>query len=115
MSCSTSSALNLSEADSDQTFNTHIDEEITISLKGNPTTGYKWQFTSLNGTLFKVIEESYQVDKHPSGMVGVGGNFIYKFKPIKNGTFTIDARYYRPWENFNPQTDKSYTFTFEVK
>ena len=115
MSCSTSSALNLSEINSNQTIKTHINEEITISLKGNPTTGYKWQFTSSNGTYFKVLEESYQIDKHPSGMVGVGGHFIYRFKPIKKGTFAINAKYYRPWEEFNPEADKQYNFNFEVE
>ena len=113
--CTTTSSLNLSEVDNSRTINTTLGEEITISLAGNATTGYSWVFTSTNGTLFKTIQETYTQDRHPTGMVGVGGKFVYKIKAMKKGTFSIIARYYRPWENFNPQTDKHYEFIFNVE
>lgn len=113
--CTTASSLILSEVDNSRTINTTIGEEITISLAGNATTGYSWLFTSTNGTLFKAIQESYAPDIHPTGMVGVGGKFTYKIKTLKKGTFSIIARYYRPWENFNPKRDKHYEFIFNVE
>ena len=113
--CTTASSLSLSEVDNSRTINTSIGEEITISLAGNATTGYNWIFTSTNGTLFKTIQETYTPDRHPTGLVGVGGKFTYKIKTLKKGTFSILARYYRPWEKFNPKTDKHYEFIFEVE
>lgn len=112
--CSADPAIDLTEANNSQIISATVGEDITISLNGNATTGYKWQFSCENGTLFKVIKEVYVPNKHPSGMVGVGGKSIYQIKPLQKGTFTIIARYYRPWQEFNPQTDKSVKFIIEV-
>lgn len=113
--CSVDPAIDLTEANNSQIISAVIGENITISLNGNATTGYKWQFSCENGTLFKVLNETYVPNKHPSGMVGVGGKYIYQIKPLQKGTFNIIARYYRPWEQFNPQKDKSLKFTIHVQ
>ena len=113
--CSASVAQDISEADKDTPITGSVGEEIIISLAGNASTGYKWHFSSDNAYIYKVIEENYTPDAHPAGMVGIGGHYIYKIKPLHKGNFTITARYFRPWENYNPQTDKNYKFIFEIK
>ena len=113
--CTTASSLSLSEIDNSRTINTTVGDEIIITLAGNASTGYSWQFTSSNGTLFKTLGEAYTPNKHPTGLIGVSGKFTYKIKTLKKGTFSIIARYYRPWENFDPIKDKHYEFIFNVE
>ena len=113
--CSEPSVTNLTEADDGKTIHTAVGQEISIILAGNATTGYNWQFSSDKPAHTKVIKETYVVDKHPTGMVGVGGKSIYQIQVMKSGKFIITAQYYRPWEKFDPQKDKHFKFIFEAQ
>lgn len=113
--CTTSSITNITESDDGKTFYTAVGEEISITLTGNATTGYKWQFSTDKPAHTTVIKDTYVADKHPTGMVGVGGKSIYQVKVMKSGRFVITAQYYRPWENFDPSKDKHFIFIFEAK
>lgn len=113
--CGSSPAINITEVDNGKTIPTKIGDEISITLAGNTTTGYNWQFSSDKPAHSKVIQEKYIVEKHPTGMVGVGGKSIYQIKVMKSGKFVITAQYYRPWEKFDSQKDKHFEFIFEAK
>ena len=113
--CTPSVAQDISEADKDTPIAVDVGEDIVISLAGNATTGYKWHFSGDNAYLYKVIGEDYVTTAHPAGMVGVGGHYVYKIKALHKGTLHITARYFRPWESYNPHTDKSYKFIFDIK
>lgn len=113
--CSAAFAETLTEKDAGQTIHIKLNEPINIILKANITTGYKWHYTSEQSESYQVLNESYKVDKHPEGMVGVGGHSIYQINPTQKGTLTITARYFRPWEQFNPDKDKELKFNFEIE
>ena len=110
-------ALELDENDNNQTFEVKPEEKIAIRLNSNATTGYSWHFIidDEEKSLIKVLKEKYEVKSHPKGMGGVGGKTVYKIKTLKPGKLTITARYYRPWEKFNPQNDKELKFFILVK
>ena len=61
------------------------------------------------------MKEKYIPNPHPNGMVGVGGKAVYKIKTLHPGKLTIITRYYRPWEQFNPEDDKELKFTVEIR
>lgn len=113
--CSTASAITLTETNAAQTAEIKLGNIIKIKLKANATTGYNWHYTLSEPNAFKILSESYTTDKHPQGMVGAGGYHIYQVKPLKKGLFTITARYYRPWEEFNTQTDKELIFKLNIQ
>ena len=112
--CQASALTTLTETDAEKRITAAVNDEILITLKGNITTGYSWQFSSKKPSLYHVISEDYHEFSHPDGMVGVGGESHYHIKLLKPGTVVIYARYFRPWENFNPETDKNLTFTIDV-
>lgn len=68
---------------------------ITIKLKANATTGYKWNWIASPNGIVK-IEGKYEQDEAKAGMVGVGGTQVYTVTGLKKGTTTIDFTYEAP-------------------
>ncbi len=108
-------AQKLTDADSGKTVKVKVGDSVTISLKGNPTTGYSWRTAKLDG---QSIEQSgdpkYTVDAHQSGMVGVGGKFVFSFKATKSGKTQISLEYVRPWEK-GKKPVQTFAVTIEVE
>ncbi len=108
-------AQKLTNADDGKTVAVKVGDLITISLKGNPTTGYSWRTAKLDG---KAIEQmgdpKYTINSHRSGMVGVGGTFVFKFKAAKPGKTGVNLEYVRPWEK-NKKPVQTFTVTIEVE
>jgi predicted secreted protein len=74
-------------------------ETFDIKLKSNPTTGYSWKWIKNNNSK-KVdsISSIYQQDKSATGMMGVVGNEIWKFKGKETGVETLVFEYCRSFE-----------------
>ncbi len=108
-------AQKLTDADSGKTVKVKVGDSVTISLKGNPTTGYSWRTAKLDG---QSIEQSgdpkYTVDTHQPGMTGVGGSFVFSFKAAKAGKTQISLEYVRPWEK-NTKPVNTFAVTVEVE
>jgi inhibitor of cysteine peptidase len=92
-----------------------VGDLVTVSLKGNPTTGYGWQTAKLDG---KTIEQSgepkYTTEAHRPGMVGVGGTFVFQFKAVKVGKTELNLQYARPWEK-GKKPAMTFAATIEVE
>lgn len=97
-----------------QTISVNQSDTVTIKLYSNPTTGYSWQFSLASDDVLTPTQDSF-VPPPPSDMVGVGGFHIYKVQAVKQGTATITGRYFRPWEQFSEQQDKSVIYHIIVK
>jgi inhibitor of cysteine peptidase len=92
-------AAKLTDADKGKTIKVKQGDVITVSLKGNPTTGYSWRSAKTPGEALEAVgKPQYTVNPHPPGMVGVGGVFVFTFKAAKPGKAEIQLEYVRPWE-----------------
>jgi len=60
------------------TFNAKVNDTITITLKENPTTGYRWKLDNVNEKILLLQDSKYSI--YPNSGVGGGG--------IRNFTFT---------------------------
>jgi inhibitor of cysteine peptidase len=109
--------LTLTVADKGKTVTAKVGQAITVLLKGNPTTGYSWDWAGVIGdAVAKDGDVAYATDKHPPGMVGVGGMFTAKLKAVKPGKSTVRLEYRRPWEkDVKPQEDDIFTVTVSVE
>jgi predicted secreted protein len=77
-----------------------------VTLKGNPTTGYTWQYTIADESIIKLDGESSVTD---SDLIGAGSTFTWNFKALKPGETKITFKYYRAWEgNENAQQTVEY-------
>lgn len=75
-----------------------ISEVFTVSLKGNPSTGYLWKFVNVDGiTLANQIHRS--VDETTVG----GPTFVtFFFRADKAGEYKLKLVKVRPWEKTTP-------------
>ena len=108
-------AQTLTEADNGKTVSVKVDDLVAISLKGNPTTGYRWRTAKVDG---KAVEQTgepkYTTNQHRPGMVGVGGTFLFTFKATKPGKAAVSLEYARSFEK-NKKPAKTFAVTIEVE
>jgi len=75
----------------------------SLSLKSNPTTGYRWQLAKpADAAVVKLVKNDYQADSHPPGMVGVGGKEVWAFTAVNPGKTVLEFKYVRAWEKDKP-------------
>jgi len=81
--------------DSQQDYNIAIDEEFTISLKSNSTTGYSWQWVNKQ-SIDAVDSVAWRYITLNTNLTGAGGTEKWTFKGIKSGVDSIKMIYSRP-------------------
>ena len=100
--------------DSGQVVNIGVNQELTIALGSNITTGYSWQPKYDTNSLNLVGQEYKANDTTGKQIVGAGGTQYFHFKATKSGETKITFTYYRPWETPTAQ-DQTQEFTINVK
>lgn len=90
------SVRRLTKADNHSTVHLRPGERLEIALSGNPTTGYSWAVSSVDGTVLQLLgEPAYR----PSSInTGAGGEFAFMFEAQQPGQTTLRLAYCRPWE-----------------
>lgn len=84
---------------------------LTISLEGNPTTGYQWQVAQLDTT---ILEQSGDPEFTPAATgLGSGGVFTFRFHALQAGQTTLVLAYSRPFEAAPPL--QTFTLTVKIK
>lgn len=102
--------IELTEADSGGTIDASVGDEITISLAGNPTTGYTWNtLQPRNADVVSLKDRDYEAD---SDAVGSGGTEELTYEAVAAGEATIELGYFRPWAP--GEVDQTFTVTVRV-
>jgi len=97
------SRIELIEADNGRTVKVLAGARIFIRLRGNPTTGFRWQLAEKPGeTLEPLDDEEYTPDRDKPVAIGAGGTFTFAFRAVKPGSGPIRLAYRRPWEKDKP-------------
>jgi len=68
-------------------------ETFSISLKSNPTTGYRWQ-PEFNSEFLELVSSEFTPD---SALIGAPGVETLEFRALKQGETEITVIYKRPW------------------
>ncbi len=76
---------------------TTVGSTVSVSLKGNPTTGYGWYYTIGDSGIIEKTDDFYTSDSNSASIVGAGGKYTWTFKALKAGDTTITFKYYRSW------------------
>lgn len=95
----------------EQTIRAKNDENFSVVLEANPTTGYGWQI-DFNSTYIELVERNY-TSGSPPGIMGSGGKETFEFLAKKSGTTEITFSYLRSWEEKEPIEKKIYEITIE--
>lgn len=76
-----------------------IGDKVTLSIAGNPTTGYQWVAQETEGL---TVSEEYKHNDAPEGMAGVGGVYTWTITSDTPGAYYFTAYYQRSWEPEDP-------------
>ena len=103
--CSSESCLAgpvvVTEDDAGSTIELAVDQELTVRLSSNPTTGYSWSYTYVpEGVITSLGEARYTQDS--PALVGTGGVADFPFRAVHEGRATLRLEYRRPWERDTP-------------
>jgi len=98
----------LTEEDNSKTIQLNSGQKLSITLEGNPTTGYTWEVESPEtGPLEQLGEPEFEPS---SDALGAGGKITLHFQATSSGEMLLRLVYHRPWEQGVPPEK-----TFEVK
>ncbi len=85
-----------------------VDASLVITLEGNPTTGFMWDYTTEGNGEIELVDESSEVQNE--GLIGSPSTFNYSFKGVKEGNVTLIFEYARPWAG----GEKLYTEVYKL-
>lgn len=105
--CADGKTIALSSVDNGKTIDVVVGEKITVTIGGNPTTGFTWETEQLNiAQLQQLGEPEYTAD---SSLLGSAGTYVFTFKVVGTGETSLKIIYHRTWEESVPPEQ-----TFEV-
>jgi predicted secreted protein len=82
----------LTEGDRGRTVEVAAGSLVTVRLRENPTTGYRWTVESMGG--LELIGDRFE----PGGAVGAAGVRVLEFRATRRGTHAIRVQNRREWE-----------------
>ncbi|MFA5375179.1 MAG: protease inhibitor I42 family protein [Dehalococcoidia bacterium] len=72
-------------------------DSLIVTLDSNATTGFSWSVAGISDE--DVVDEvSNEYQGSDSGMIGAGGQEVWTFETLDEGTSTIEMQYSRSWE-----------------
>lgn len=78
--------------------NIRVDQQFTIALDSNPTTGYRWE-AQFDESLLRLVETKFEPGEPARpGIYGVGGKERFTFQGLRQGKTYVTLSYKRPWE-----------------
>jgi inhibitor of cysteine peptidase len=97
-----------------QVINTGVNQEFTIALGSNISTGYSWQ-VAYDEKALTLVENTYkEQDNTGKQIVGAAGTEYFNFKAMSKGETKVTFTYQRPWEQPSAE-DQTLVFTINVK
>jgi inhibitor of cysteine peptidase len=103
----------VTENDSGKTISLKNEENFTLNLKENPTTGYSWQLNLSKG--LSILSDEYTQDKflgEKEAPEGKGGIHSWVIQATAPGSQQVNGIYKQPWMN---TTGKEQNFTLIVE
>ncbi len=111
--CATRGAVtNVQAEDARSTIEVTLNDVIEVTLAGNITTGYTWEWDKPGSSILELQgEPEYKAE---SDLVGAPGAQVFKFNPISAGTEELHLIYHRTFEPDVPPLEE-FMVTIEVK
>jgi inhibitor of cysteine peptidase len=90
--------IKVTEGDNDKTVAAKVGDELSVTLKENPTTGYEW--TMIAGPGLSAVSDAFTgPESSPSPLMGAGGTHTWVYTVDQAGTLTLTGVYARSWES----------------
>jgi inhibitor of cysteine peptidase len=89
-------AAGLTAADSGTTLYLEVGQTFTVTLEGNPSTGYTWEMSPADKPVLSQVGDVLAAPK--SNLVGAPAMLMLTFRADANGSQPLALVYHRPWE-----------------
>jgi len=96
-----------SSEDNGKTVHVNPGDTVTLSLKENPSTGFRWIMETSGG--LKTLQDSFTPSG--TGLIGAGGVRTWKFLVIGTGRQTVSGVYKQAWM---PTTGEEARYSLEL-
>lgn len=100
LSACSGSKVRITEKDNAQTFTLQPGDTLSLSIEGNPTTGYNWEIEEVDTSILAPIGDPQY--KSSSSLIGTGGTYTFTFEAKAIGTTNLKLKYYRSFEKDTP-------------
>ncbi len=107
----TMTSLVLTEADAGSTHDVGRGETVELSLKENPSTGYRWTIDIEPSEAASVVESHFA--PHGTG-VGAAGSVAFEIVANRPGAVKLQAKLWRQWEGEGSVAAR-YSFALRVR
>lgn len=77
-------------------------QQLSITLEGNPTTGYEWTCKADSTDILTSVSDKYTAYNNNEEITGSGGTYEFIFKGNNSGMTTILCEYKRSFEKIEP-------------
>jgi len=74
------------------------ENEFTVTLAENPTTGFSWQYEIQDKSAVKLVDDLYVPSDTDTRIVGAGGMHSFTFACLKDCETSVIMTYKRPWK-----------------
>ncbi len=88
----------------DAQYSVHVGDSFEVALGSNPSTGYSWEISSIDGNMLEMSAEDFIPSPIP--MVGSSGSQVFTLKALEKGTTEIIFIYKRPWDDDSVSAEK---------
>lgn len=103
--------LALTSSANGESTSTSLGDTITITLEGNPTTGYSWSEAADDSQSILQAQGAPVYNTTGTVMPGSGGEYVFTFVAVADGDATINLNYARPFET---DAEPAETFTTDI-
>jgi predicted secreted protein len=87
------------EGNNGDNLNLKVNDEITIKLESNITTGFKWNLSNeTDANIISLVSSDYKQAPADKNLVGADGFETFNFKTKSKGSTIIILTYNQPWE-----------------
>jgi inhibitor of cysteine peptidase len=86
----------IDQSHNNKTFDAKLNDIITITLKENPTTGYRWELDGVDEKIILIEDSRYSM--LPNSAIGSGGTRTFTFRPQSLGKARVQLSLKREWE-----------------
>jgi inhibitor of cysteine peptidase len=88
--------ISIDQNDNNRTFAAKLNDIITITLKENATTGYRWKIDWVDEKI--ILLENSRYSAPPNSAIGSGGTRTFAFRPQSIGITRLHLSLKREWE-----------------
>lgn len=93
--------MTLSEQDNGRTVELGAGDVVTVRLKENPTTGYRWAIE--NAGALESIGDDFEGG---GGAIGAGGTRVLQFRASRAGSHELRMKNWQEWEGDSSSTER---------